>query len=278
MIRILFEIIVMQSSNRNTGIFIGFIGVPGVGKSTIATALAKQLDAQLFIEPGEESYPIDHHQPWQNQVAILENWVCETNLKNFEDARRLADAGNISIADGGIFLVNQELMDSPAYSWWYGLIPQEEKNKIYQISRHDWFNAPSPDVLVLFEANTETWLRFLKQRARKTDEDAEKNLNTYLDQQKVMAEAAEKFANSRKINFIKFNNEYGSPEKSAALLYDILNKNNFVNKKSSDINYDRFFGCYKNYTGELENIPDDSILNAPVEDDGKNIVIKKIFN
>lgn len=42
--------------------------------------------------------------------------------------------------------------------------------------------------------------------------------------------------------------------------------------------YNRFFGCNRDYTGVLENIPDNSILNAPVEDDGKNILIKQIFN
>ena len=145
----------------------------------------------------------------------------KTNLKNFQEARRLADTGDRTIADAGIFLVNQELIDAPAFSWWFGLISSEEKDKIKQIAKSDWSNAPCPDVLVLFETDTQTWLRFLLQRGRNTDTD-EKCLSTYLDQKTVMAQAAEKFVNSRKIAFIKFNNEYGSPERSAALLYDNL--------------------------------------------------------
>lgn len=206
---------------KSTGLFIGFIGVPGVGKSTVASELARILNAKVFIEPGEEAYPINNDQPWQNQVATLENWVCETNLKNFRDARELANSGNITIADAGIFLVNQELIFEPAYAWWYGLIPEKEKNKICQNAKSDWLNAPCPDILVLFETDEETWLRFLKQRGRGTDSD-ENCLRTYLDQQKVMAQAAEKFAHSRKISFVKFNNEYGSPEKSATLLCNNL--------------------------------------------------------
>jgi len=123
----------MWGRNKVNGLFIGFIGVPGVGKSTVASELAKKLKAKVFIEPGEESYPINHDQPWQNQVATLENWVCETNLKNFQEARLLADAGDITIADAGIFLVNQELIYASAYSWWYGLIPQKKKIKFIKM-------------------------------------------------------------------------------------------------------------------------------------------------
>ncbi len=138
------------------GIFIGFIGVPGVGKSSVAKELAELLNAEVFIEPGEEHYPIDNERDWQEQVDILENWVCETNLKNFQDARLLADNGEISIADAGIFLVNKELIYSPSYSWWYDLIPKEEKEKLYQSSLSNWENAPCPDVLVLFETDEHT--------------------------------------------------------------------------------------------------------------------------
>lgn len=212
----------MKKKHENKGFFIGFIGVPGVGKSTVASALANRIGAEAFIEPGEESHPVNYeNERWQDKVAILEKWVCETNLKNFQEARLLANAGNITIADAGIFLVNKELIYAPSFSWWYGLISKEESDRIYETALSDWVNAPCPDVLVLFETNAETWLRFLQQRGRHSDAD-ETCVGTYLDQQAVMAQAAEKFANERGISFIKFNNEYASPEKSAELLHDTL--------------------------------------------------------
>jgi deoxyadenosine/deoxycytidine kinase len=206
----------------NKGLFIGFIGVTGVGKTSVAYALAKKIGAHVFLEPGEESWPIDHDKSWQEQVAILENWVCESNLHNFEKARQLADAGDVAVTDAGIFLVNQELIHTPCNDWWYGLIPQDEKDRIYQKALSDWKNAPCPDVLVLFETDKNTWLRFMQQRGRSTDSD-ETCLSTYLEQQSVMAQAAKKFANARGTFFIKFNNDYGSPEQSANRLYEQLN-------------------------------------------------------
>lgn len=127
-------------------------------------------------------------------------------MKNFQEARLLANSGETTVADAGIFLVNKELIGASSFSWWYGLISQEEKDNIYQTALSDWVRAPCPDVLVLFETDTKTWQHFLQQRGRNTDSD-ETCLSTYLEQQTVMARAAKQFANERGISFIKFNNE-----------------------------------------------------------------------
>ncbi len=211
----------MHTTNKKKGNFIGFIGVPGVGKTSVAYELAKKLKAEVFLEPGEDSWPMDHEKPWQEQVNILETWVCESNFNNFQNARQVADSGAIAVADAGIFLVNRELIHAPCNDWWYGLLEAEEKEKIYQKSLLDWVNAPCPDVLVLFETDLNTWLRFMHKRGRSTDSD-ETCLNSYIEQQSVMRKAAKQFAQDRGVSFITFKNEYGSPEVSANKLFDQL--------------------------------------------------------
>ena len=211
----------MQTKNESQGLFIGFIGCSGVGKTSVASALAKKINAKVFVEPGEESWPVDHDRPWQEQVDILETWVCDLNYQNFLKARQLADEGNITVTDAGIFLVNKELIYTPSCDWWYGLMSKEIKDKSYQRALSDWDNAPCPDVLVLFEADKETYCRFLHDRGRSSDAD-ETNINNYLEQKTVMAKAAEQFAIDRGISFVTFNNEYGSPQTSADELYDKL--------------------------------------------------------
>lgn len=211
----------MQTKNDKQGLFIGFIGCSGVGKTSVALALAQKLKAKVFLEPGEESWPVDHDRPWQEQVDILETWVCESNYQNFLKARQLADKGDITVADAGIFLVNKELIYEPSNNWWYGLIPTETKDKIYQRALSDWNNAPCPDILVLFEADKETYCRFLQNRGRSSDGD-ETNIDNYLEQKAIMAKAAEQFAKDRGVLLVKFTNEYGSPDISADKLYTKL--------------------------------------------------------
>lgn len=248
----------MYSGNHNKGIFIGFIGVPGVGKTSVATALANELQAQLFIEPGEEFWPIDHSTPWQKQVDILENWVCESNFQNFQKARQLADEGNITIADAGIFLVNKELIYDESNNWWYGLIPPEKKSLLYKKAESDWLHAPCPDVLVLFETSQETWLRFIQERNRSTDQD-ETCLNNYPGQKTHMAKVAEQFASDRGIAFLKFNNNYGSPEHSAKKLHEVLdsvfqiNTNKMTNVHQDKVSNQSFFPAAEDKKPESNN-------------------------
>ncbi len=197
--------------------FIGFIGVPGVGKSTLATALAKHLNANLFIEPGEASWPIHHDVPWQQQVTVLENWVRETNHKNFQEARSLANAGKYAVADAGLFLINRELINAKSAEWYYAHMHEDERKQLHDLSVADWQHAPCPDVMVLLETDIDTWRRFLAARGRSMDAD-DQFIQYYPEQQALIAAAARQIANDRGMQLISFTNQFGAPEKSAAEL------------------------------------------------------------
>lgn len=204
--------------NNQNGLFIAFVGVPGVGKSTVANQLAKQIGAKVFIEPGEEAWPIDPDKSPEDQVGLLEKWVCESNSKNFREARELADRGHITVADAGIFLMNKKLIYADCCKWWYGKISDDENTALYQQALFDWNSkATCPDVLVLFEVDKDTWLQFLKIRNRAMDDNVEQ-IETYDAQQALMAHAAQSYAEKHNIPFIKFKSNFGSPEQSALLL------------------------------------------------------------
>lgn len=178
-------------------------------------SLAKHFNANLFIEPGEESWPINHDQPWQQQVTVLENWVRDTNHKNFQQARVIANAGKYAVADAGIFLINRELIYAPSLEWYFAHMREDERKHIYDLAVADWQHAPCPDVMVLLEADIDVWRSFLAARGRSMDAD-DQFIHSYPEQQALYSAAARQFANDRGIQLIKFTNQFGSPEKSAS--------------------------------------------------------------
>lgn len=202
--------------------FISFVGVPGVGKTTLALAVAKQLHAKIFIEPGTDAWPIPP-ELWQQHVAELERWVCTTNSKNFHDARMLADAGNIAITDTALFLINRELIHAPCCDWYYGLMSPAERAQTYQQAEIDWKASPCPDILILLELDSETWRRYLQARGRSMDDD-EEFINNYTDMQALIAAAAKQLVDEREIKLISYNNVFGSPEQNAASLVAEINQ------------------------------------------------------
>lgn len=204
-------------NSESKGLFIGLIGVPGVGKSTLANALANKLQAEVFIEPGEEHWPVDATL-WQQHVNEIESWVCNTNSQYFREARKIANAGKNAVADAGIFLVNSILVDDPACDYWYGYLNKEQKQKFYEQGLNHWSNAEfHPDILVHIETDKATWLKFLEIRGRGYDSD-DKNIKTYDAQKSCMLVAARKFAQEQGIRFINFNNELANPDVNVARL------------------------------------------------------------
>lgn len=208
--------------NRKEGIFIGLIGLPGVGKSTLAKSLAQQIGARVFIEPGEDEWDIDHSKDWKGQVGRIESWVCSSNATKFREARALAKQGHKTVADAGIFLVNKELIHEPSMQWWYGLISKQEKFQLYTIAERNWFDESCrPDVLVLVETDKAAWLSYMEMRGRSDDNDPE-CVRQYDKQKKVMADSAERYAQENCIPFVRYINNLGIADKNATELARIL--------------------------------------------------------
>jgi deoxyadenosine/deoxycytidine kinase len=202
--------------------FIAFTGSMGVGKSTLAAALAKQLDAKVFIEPGAEHWPIPQDEPWQNHVPALESWVRHTNLQHFEQARELADTGQITIADGALFLINQNLLTADCCNWYYRhLQPADHAQRLTQ-AIHDYHHAPCPDILILLEADYTSCQQFLKTRGRSLDE-CKDLLANHNAMQTLITSAAETLAAHRNLHLIRYTNHlHTSPDSLATELRTLL--------------------------------------------------------
>jgi deoxyadenosine/deoxycytidine kinase len=214
--------------------FIAFVGVMGVGKSALAQAIAKKMGAESMIEPGAEAWPIDADK-WEENVFILEEWVRNTNLTSFREARSLTSKGSSVVSDGGLFLIAKDCIDDPSCQFYYGLLNEKEKQILRQETLEDWNEAPCPDILVLLETDIDTWKKLLATRGRKMDDNLEFIAN-YSGQQRVIREAAQRYTAEKGIKLITFKNQYSTSAESADRLYlevEILLKEPAFNKSAT---------------------------------------------
>jgi deoxyadenosine/deoxycytidine kinase len=209
-----------QVSSRS--LFIAFAGVMGVGKSSLARALAKQLGGRYFIEPEADAWPVPEGEKWEDHVMQLEKWVHDTNLSLFQQAMSSAESGVTSVADGGLFVLAKEYMDDPACEFYYDLLSADEMQQLRETACADWHEAPCPDVLVLVETDLKMWKRMLQKRGRIMDANPS-FIASYHEQQRAIRAAAETYAREKKINMIRFNNTWMDIDKNAhQLAKDIL--------------------------------------------------------
>lgn len=204
-------------------LFIALAGVMGVGKSSLARALAARLGGQCFIEPEADAWPIPEGGHWEDHVMQLETWVHDTNLSLFQQAKHAAASGVTSVADGGLFVLAKEYMDDSACQFYYGSLSADEMQQLRQIARADWYEAPCPDVLVLLEVDLDTWRQMLNKRGRTMDGN-QAFIASYADQQRVIRAAAEIYAREKNIKLICFENVWSDHDKCAyQLASEILN-------------------------------------------------------
>lgn len=194
----------------STGKFIAFVGMMGTGKSTLAKQLAQQLNAQVFIEPEADHWPVPADEPWENHVYALENWVRNISHEHFVKARAESDNGALTVSDGGFFLINRNLIGDACCDWYFRHLSPKDYDNLRTQAATDWQTAPLPDALILLEASKSTWLDFLKARGRHMDANAEM-INHYEAIQQLIAKAATEYAADHHIPIIRHTNTIADP-------------------------------------------------------------------
>lgn len=197
--------------------FIAFAGVMGVGKSSLARGVAKCLGGHSLVEPEADTWPVPKGERWEDHVMLLERWVHDTNLSLFQQASRTAVSGILAVADGGLFVLAKEYMDDPACQFYYGHLARDEMQQLRETACADWRDAPCPDIMVVIEADLDTWRQMIQKRGRSMDAN-QGFIASYHGQQRIIRSAAESYAAEKGIKLLRFTNQWSDPDTSAQRL------------------------------------------------------------
>lgn len=208
----------VKSFSQTSAPFIAFAGVMGVGKTTLAQALADLTGVAAFLEPGAEAWPVPAGEHWHQHMMALEQWTRDKQLTSFMNAQKHTESGLPAISDGCYFLLAKKLIHHPSCQYYYGKFNTEEKQQVEKLAEHDWHHAPRPDIIVLVEADPGSWIQFLLRRGRSMDKDPD-FIKNYLGQQAVIRAAVEEYTSHNKIDLICFQNSSGVIQEAARLLY-----------------------------------------------------------
>lgn len=195
--------------------FIGFMGVPGCGKSATAAALASEMDIEVFLEPEEAE--------WSELVTSRDSygefgpylglqWFRNTRVPDYLKAAKIHAAGGSAIVDSMYDKLLCKYMTAESMHW---LIPP---NNAYfaaakKVAETDYSVLPNPTHLVFVVVDDETWHYLIGARGREFD--AELNIGSYLAMQNDMYKSAAAYCRESGTSLILHQQRIGSPDETA---------------------------------------------------------------
>jgi DNA polymerase III delta prime subunit len=203
-------------------VFLAFLGLPGAGKSTLARALARELDAEAFLEPEESSWPYFVRHPHPNGDFTRLSWFRAQRVPAYYRARLLADNGQTAILDSYYDKWCEGWLDKPGMDW---LISADDPYfpLAAQMAEMDRHILPAADVVILLEIDRELWLEQLRERGRVVDR-SDPFLASHPTQANFF-DAAERWAPDEGTAIIRHSRQPLSPEEEARLVREKLEKN-----------------------------------------------------
>lgn len=206
--------------SSSEGVMIAGIGIAGTGKSTTFIELNRLLkDSVLFLEPEEEKWPeVVQMKKEAGQFSLITAYR-NLRMPNYLRAQALRKEGKFVLIDSYFDLVTPFILGHEGGEW---IIEKEDPyfNALNAMAQVDLERLPLPDILVVFHCNRNHWEEMIRGRGRKSDQN--RNLDATYALLPFFEDAANFFAKERKVKILHLEVDFGSPQKTAEKLRDLL--------------------------------------------------------
>ena len=185
----------LESSERSQGLLVAFMGLPGSGKSRIASMLSMRFEGSvLFQEPEEPEWPDAVLRRHESGYFAALSWFRSMRVPQLFEADRLRRSGTIAIVDSYYDKLIARYINDEKMGW---LIPADDPYfaAACTVAELDWVYLPDADAIVFLEVTQDQWQMLLEQRKR--DIDREKLFLESFSTQDIFRKAAEDFAAER---------------------------------------------------------------------------------
>lgn len=201
------------------GVLVGFMGLPGSGKSSLTRELATILSARAFLEPEEHEWPDCVKR--RNEVGAFAGlqWFRSIRVPKLYEARALADNGEIALIDSLYDKLCASYLGAQGMEWL--LDPDDPYFDVARsVAELDYQLLPDVDAVVCVSVDEDAYRTLIEKRNRTLDRS--ENLTLFWNTQKYFIESAENYAHNRRVPYVSHNNEIGSIQESARRLYHQL--------------------------------------------------------
>jgi len=215
----------IQMKVPNKGKLIVGMGLPCSGKSSIFKNVAKALNARVFLEPEEASWPDAVNK--RDEVGYISalTWFRAIRIPMLYDADRLRDEGSSSFVDSYYDKLIHLYIDKPGFEW---LVPPNDPYMAAykKIAMLDYRFLPNADCVILFRVKKEKWRHLISKRGRELDRKAGL-LNTF-HTQKAFILASKQYCHENKATYIEFQNDFRNVKSATdGLLLKLMKKRIF---------------------------------------------------
>jgi len=152
---------VFQTSRKQEGVLLAFMGLPGSGKSTTAKALSELIvGSRVFLEPNERLWPpaVTGRHRYGYFTALT--WFRSMRIPLLYLADDVRCSGGIAIVDSYYDKLIAGYLDDPDMRW---LMPRDDF--YYSIAKGmaelDWAELPDADCVIFLRVTVASWRQLL---------------------------------------------------------------------------------------------------------------------
>lgn len=186
------------------GKLIAAIGLPGSGKSSLISLVAKKYGGHCFLEPEENDWTDAVHMRDQVGHITALTWFRATRVPMLYKADSLRKAGEIVFIDSYYDKLISKYIGKKGMEWLISPI-----DRYFHIAKSlsliDYDELPNADCLVSFRVSQRRWDFMLNKRNR--DLDKSSALQDTFHTQEYFIEAAEAYCKEMDIPHLVFDNE-----------------------------------------------------------------------